>query len=137
MESTWVNQRPLGKVVPWGKRTMFFQVSAPAGSSWEGRVDGSGKPISRPRHWVVAGGPILVVAYQGQNGHWKAASVKAPLGLSDSYTPVAVFDMNGDGVPEIVYRSNDGPNFADRVLSLSPESLVWEDAAESPGGGAL
>jgi hypothetical protein len=137
MESEWVNQKPLGKAVSFGKRTMFFQFAAPKDPSWEGRVDGAGKPIERPKRWAVAGGPILVVAYLGQNGRWKAANVKAPLGLADSYTPVAVFDMNGDGVPEIVYQSSDGPSYGDAVLKLNPETMTWEDAAESPGGGTL
>lgn len=137
MESTWVNQKPLGKAVPWAKRTMFFQFAPPKDPSFEGRVDGAGNPLSRPRHWVVVGGPILTVAYLGEKGHWKAATVKAPLGLADSYTPVAVFDMNGDGIPEIVVRSSDGPTYADRVLALDPATMSWEEAAESPGGAAL
>jgi hypothetical protein len=134
METSWVNQKPLGKAVPWGKRTMFFQLTPPG---FEGRVDGDGKPLERPRHWVVAGGPILVVGYLGENGHWKAASVNAPLGLADSYQPVAVFDMNGDGIPEIVVRASDGPSYADSVIALNPDTMTWEAAAESPGGAAL
>ena len=137
MESSWVNQTPLGKAVPWGKRTMFFQFAPPKDASFEGRVDGAGKPVQRPRHWVVSGGPILTIAYLGEKGNWKAASVKAPLGLADSYMPVAVFDMNGDGIPEIVVRENDGGSFADKVLSLNPETMSWEEAAESPGGAPL
>jgi hypothetical protein len=133
MENEWVNHKPRGMAVPFGKRTMFFQMSGKD----DGRVDGAGKSIERPKHWAVSGGPILVVAYLGQNGHWKAASVKAPLGLADSYMPVAVFDMNGDGIPEIVYQSSDGPSYADAVLSLDPETMVWSDAAESPGGALL
>ncbi len=136
MESTWVNQKPLGKMVPIGKRTLFFQYDL-KDPSMEGRVDGAGKPIERPKRWAVAGGPILTVAYQGAGGHWKAASVKTPLGLADSYTPIAVFDMNGDGVPEIVVRANDGASFANHVLSLHPSTMTWEEVAESPGGAAL
>lgn len=137
MESSFVNQRPLGKLVPLAKRSLFFQFAAPKNASWDGRVDGDGKPIERPKRWAVAGGPMLVVAYLGEKGRWHAASVKTPLGLADSYTPVAVFDMNGDGVPEIVVRVTDGPSFADKVLSLNSETMTWEEAAESPGGGAL
>ena len=137
MESSWVNQKPLGKTMPWAKRTLFFQFAPPRDPSLEGRVDGNGKPLERPRHWAVVGGPILVVAYLGDKGRWRAATVKAPLGLADSYVPVAVFDMNGDGIPEIVVRRTDGPSFADSVLSLDPSTMTWEEAAESPGGGAL
>jgi hypothetical protein len=137
MEQSWVNQKPLGKAVPWGKRTLFFQLTPPKNAAVEGRVDGAGHPLVRPTRWAVAGGPMLVVAYEGEKGHWKAASVNAPLGLADSYTPIAVFDMNGDGIPEIVVRANDGPSFADRVLALNPKTMTWEEAAESPGGALL
>lgn len=137
VESAFVDHKPLGKYLPWGKRTVFFEVSLPKDPSWEGRVDGAGKPIVRPKHWAVSGGAALTVAYLGQHGQWHAAMVKPPLGLADSYVPVAVFDMNGDGIPEIVYRSSDGPSFAEAVMSLDPRTMKWEDAAESPGGGAL
>ncbi len=137
MEGSWVNQKPLGKALPWAKRTLFFQFAPPKDPGLEGRVDGAGKPLERPRRWVVVGGPILVVGYLGENGRWKAASVKAPLGLADSYVPVAVFDMNGDGIPEIVVRRTDGPSFADSVLSLDPATMSWAEAAESPGSAAL
>ena len=63
--------------------------------------------------------------------------MKPPLGLTDSYLPVAVFDLNGDGIPEIVYQSNDGPSNADSVMTLSPETMTWTDAVESPGGATL
>jgi hypothetical protein len=137
MESSWVNQKPLGKQVTQEKRTLFFHFAPPKDASWENRVDGAGKPIERPRRWAVAGGPILLVAYLGDKGRWHASTVRAPLGLADSYTPVAVFDMNGDGIPEIVVRESDGASFAEKVLRLSPETMTWEEAAESPGGGTV
>ncbi|APR77064.1 Hypothetical protein A7982_02411 [Minicystis rosea] len=137
IEGAFVDHKPLGKNVPWAKRTMFFEASMPKHASWEGRVDGAGKPISRPKRWAVSGGPTLTVAYLGQHGQWHAAMVKSPLGLADSYTPIAVFDMNGDGIPEIVYRQSDGPSYADAVLSLDSVSMKWDDAAESIGGAAL
>jgi hypothetical protein len=137
MESAFVNYRPIGKPVPLGKRTLFFQFPPPKDPNWQERVDGAGKVIQRPTRWAVAGGPMLVVAYLGEKGRWKAATVKMPLGLTDSYTPVGVFDMNGDGIPEIVYQSSDGPSYADAVLSLRPDTMEWKDAAESPGGATL
>ena len=133
MESTWLNGRPFGKPVPAGKRTMFFQFMSPKHVSLPTAVDAHGNPVEAPRHWAVAGGPILVVAYYGANGQWKVATVKRALGVTDSYTPKAVFDMNGDGIPEIVVQSSDGPNFADNVLRFNPEAFSWEEAAESPG----
>ena len=137
MEGAFVDHTPLGKAVPWGKRTMFFQFAPPRDPSWAERLDGAGKTIERPRRWAVAGGPVLVIAYLGEHGRWHAATVKAPLGLTDSYQPVAVFDMNGDGIPEIVYQSSDGPSFGDSVMTLNPETMLWADAVESPGGATL
>lgn len=137
VESAFVDHKPRGKYVPWGQRTMFFEVTMPRDPQWEGRVDGAGKPVLRPRRWAVSGGPVLTVSYLGHKGQWHAARVLPPLGLADSYKPVAVFDMNGDGIPEIVYQSGDGAAFADAVMSLDPRALKWEEAAESPGGGAL
>jgi hypothetical protein len=137
VESAFVDHKPLGKYVPWGKRTMFFATKLPKDPSWDGRVDGAGKPVVRPRRWAVSGGAALTIAYLGQHGQWHAAVVKPPLGLADSYVPVAVFDMNRDGIPEIVYRTSDGPSFAEAVMSLDPHTMRWDDAAESPGGGAL
>lgn len=137
VEGAFVGSKPRGKYVPWGNRTMFFEVPLTKDARWEGRVDGAGKPLARPKRWAVSGGPVLTVAYLGQGGQWHAAKVLNPLGLADSYKPVAVFDMNGDGVPEIVYQTSDGATFADAVMSLDPSQMRWEEAAESPGGGAL
>lgn len=137
VEGAFVDHKPLGKYVPWGQRTMFFEVQMPKDPAWEGRVDGAGKPVERPRRWAVSGGPVLTIAYLGEHGNWHASRVLSPLGLADSYKPIAVFDMNGDGVPEIVYRAGDGASFADVVMSLDTTQLRWEEAAESPGGAAL
>jgi hypothetical protein len=122
IDELWVNGKPKGKLTPLTDRTLFFQ--APA-------VEGSDK---HPTKWAVSGGPVLVVAYLGEHGHWKASEVKAPIGRADAYKPVGVFDMNGDGVPEIVYHMADGLNAADNVLSLDGASMTWTDAASSPGG---
>lgn len=122
VEQSFIDKKPQGKAGPLGRRTLYFDVPAASG---------------RPQHWAVSGGPILVVAYLGERGHWKASTVRPPLGLAKSYKPVSVLDMNGDGVPELVYHSDDGPSFADAVLSLNPGSLGWDDAAESPGGASL
>lgn len=122
VEQSFIDKKPAGLAGPLGRRTLYFDVPALAG---------------RPQHWAVSGGPILVVAYLGAHGHWKASTVRPPLGLAKSYKPVSVLDMNGDGVPELVYHSDDGPSYADAVLSLNPASLGWDDAAESPGGATL
>ena len=122
VEQSFIDKKPTGLAGPLGRRTLYFDLPATEG---------------RPQHWAVSGGPILVVAYLGAHGHWKASTVRPPLGLARSYKPVSVLDMNGDGVPELVYHSDDGPSYADAVLSLNPASLGWDDAALSPGGATL
>jgi hypothetical protein len=49
------------------------------------------------------------------------------------YRPIAVFDMNGDGLPEIVLRSSDGPSWGEDVLGFDANGGVI-DIASSPGG---
>lgn len=122
VEQTFIDRKPQGLAGPLARRTLYFDVPAASG---------------RPQHWAISGGPILVVAYLGEHGHWKASTVRPPLGLAKSYKPVSVLDMNGDGTPELVYHSDDGPSYADAVLSLNPGSMAWEDTAESPGGATL
>lgn len=126
IEEMWVDKKPIGKVAALEKRSMFFHVPA-----------ASGAKDKRPTRWAVVGGPTLMMAYLGEHDHWKVASVEAPLGLADSYQPVAVFDMNGDGVPEVVYHSSDGPTFGESVLSFDRETMSWEESAVSPGGASL
>lgn len=125
LEKLWVNKKPHGLPLPLLKRAMFFQVPSSGETS-----------DKRPTRWAVVGGPILLVAYLGEHGHWKVASVQNPLGAANSYQPVGVFDMNGDKIPEIIYHSNEGPTHGDSVLSLDPDMLSWADAAVSPGGAA-
>ena len=51
----------------------------------------------------------------------------------ECFRPVAVFDMNGDGVPEVVLRSSGGDGWNDVVLSLAGDDR-WHIVAVSPGG---
>lgn len=134
IEGEFVDGKPVGDELPAASRIKFFETPELASTSYE---EGKDSAIAKlPRRWAVAGGPVLVVAYLGAKGHWKVANVKRPLGMKDSYKPIAVFDMNGDGTPEIVYRSSDGPSFFDSVLRLQG-TTEWIDAATSPGGATL
>lgn len=49
------------------------------------------------------------------------------------YRPLSIFDMNGDGSPEVVLRMSEGSSWGDFVLSLDSNGR-WVEVAASPGG---
>lgn len=67
---------------------IFFRVIAPRGGA--------------PERFGIAGGRTLVVGYLDASGAWSRAYVRSVRGhVFDSQ---AVLDMNGDGMPEIIFR---------------------------------
>jgi hypothetical protein len=87
--------------------------------------------------WAIVAGPVFIAARLSDTG-WKVMNVKGAvfdLGGSrrDVYRVVSIVDMNGDGVPEIVLRTNSSDWWADSVLSFD-RWKGWIDVAESPGG---
>jgi hypothetical protein len=109
-------------------RTLFFRLP-----KQEGSVEGS-PTQRRPTSWAVAGGRVLVVGYLSETGVWKVGHVMPPNGKENAYEPLAVLDMNGDGLPEIVVHEESGGVFTDRVLAFDPGTMRWEKSVESPGG---
>jgi hypothetical protein len=126
MERMFLDGKLPDKIQPLSKRTMFFEAKPPATSTLKART-----------HWAVTGGPVLMVSYLGEHGKWKAAMVEPPLGLAQSYRPVAVFDMNGDGAPEIVFHVREGLDQRERVLSLDADTARWTWATSSQDTPAL
>jgi len=59
--------------------------------------------------------------------------VKPTRFASSCFRPVAVFDMDGDGVPEIVMRSSAGDGWNDYVMALGRDDH-WHVVASSNGG---
>jgi hypothetical protein len=130
-ESVWVEGKA-GKISAETRgRTLFFRLPKQDGS-----VEGA-PTERRATQWAVAGGRLLVVGYISAAGTWKVGHVMPPNGKERAYEPIAILDMNGDGLPEIVVHEEAGGVFVDRVLSFDPGTMRWEKAVESPGGATL
>jgi hypothetical protein len=95
------------------QETLFFHV--PRRGDWAVTTGSGGWLVARddPRGWVVA------------------SSARSIDGVC--FRPVAVFDMNADGVPEIVLRMSGGDGWNDFVLRLDGADQ-WSAVAASPGG---
>jgi hypothetical protein len=127
-QGVWVEGK--AEAAAEGRRTLFFTLPAHEAAA-------EGAPTQRrPARWAVSGGRVLVVGYVGANGAWKVGHVLPPNGKQNAYEPLAVLDMNGDGLPEIVVHEEAGGVFTDRVLSFDPASMRWETAIDGPGGAS-
>ena len=89
--------------------------------------------------WAVAakqGGWVVASRAPGRRP-WKTVSIhrekvtRAFGGMC--FRPVAIFDMDGDGVPEIILRSSEGASWGDEILKRGRDGL-WRSVASSPGG---
>ncbi len=127
-EGAWIEGKVDHAVA--GRRTLFFQLPA------QETLDGGAPTQRRAARWAVSGGRVLVVGYVGASGAWKVGHVLPPNGKVNAYEPLAVLDMNGDGLPEIVVHEEAGGVFTDRVLSFDPASMRWETAIDGPGGAS-
>jgi hypothetical protein len=80
-----------------------------------------------------------LVAKLEQN-RWSAVTTQVTSphepGNSRCYRPVAVFDMNGDGTPEIVLRQSAGEAWGDLVLGRAADG-AWPVVALSPGSALI
>ena len=85
--------------------------------------------------FAVVGGPYLVIAYVGSDDAWHVAHVDGGHADYVRYMPIAVFDLDGNGFPEIIYHQTDGPSWSDVVLGVNPQDRgSWKRVAESVGG---
>jgi hypothetical protein len=115
-------------------RTMFFHVTGRA-------VDAESNAGPSDRQFAVSGGRVLIIAERNRHdGHWSAAYLQNAFGAAPSwnnlaYIPIAVFDMNSDGWPEIVCHEREGGGefFGDIVISRDSHG-VWTVVARSVGG---
>jgi hypothetical protein len=115
---------------PLEQRTLFFRCPS---------YDAAGHDSSTPA--AVAGGRVLVIARLGETGTWTLDYLDNELAQVDygprfAYRPLAVFDMDGDGVPEVIFHWNEGPSWGQTVLQRNDRGR-WSEAAESIGGATL
>lgn len=94
-------------------------------------------PGSTQRFAVGGRNGGYLVASLAADGSWsrdlvKSEPVHAP-DVTECYRPVAVFDLNGDGIPEIVMRESEPASWGDFVLMRSATGQ-WQVVASSPGG---
>jgi hypothetical protein len=94
-----------------------------------GSVVGSGR-------WAVGAWDGGYVVASLERRVWSASRVQKQLGKPHFFTchrPLAVFDMNGEGRPEIVLRFSEGTSWGETVLELDASGR-WNEVAASPGG---
>lgn len=117
---------------PLAERTIFFRTEG-AGPDGEG---------TSTDHYAVSGGRLLLVAWRSPDGRWVLVHMENDLtnvehGPVLAYRPVAVFDMDRDGLPEIVFHWDEGPGWGQVVLRSEQRGGPWRVVAESVGGATL
>ena len=118
-----------GEVPPLAARSMFFRAAADP------------READQPTQFVVVGGRVLLVASKPEGGSLRVSyldtgMLNAGWAPADAYRPIAVFDMDKDGWPEIVFHESDGSSWADVILRMQSDSTgrPWERVARSVGG---
>ena len=87
--------------------------------------------LGEQQRFAVVGGRALLVARLGKDGRWTITwsdaqytrlhlRVSGPDGGLDAYAPLAIFDMNGEGAPEVIYRWSSGADSGLGVLEFDP-----------------
>ena len=87
--------------------------------------------LGEQQRFAVVGGRALLVARLGKDGRWTLTWSDAQytrlhmrVAGSDSglnaYAPLAIFDMDGEGAPEVIYRWDSGADFGLGVLKFDP-----------------
>lgn len=124
--STWGEAR----LDPIQRRTFFFQIAADAQSS--------------ETHFAAFGGYAFAVAVLSASGDWHLSFLDTEIiGISEARLMpdaparvLGVFDINGDGVPEIIGHWHVSDSFGDVVFECQVGSSYrpWRRTVQSPGG---
>jgi hypothetical protein len=86
--------------------------------------------------WAIATSNTGWMVARDDKQGWSVLNQERPKTTAESpqcFRPVAVFDMNGDGIPEIVLRFSGGDGWQDLVLAID-EDNHWKVVSSSPGG---
>jgi len=92
---------------------------------------------------AVVGGRFLAIVALTEAGKWVLNYLSLDFANMDylpsegPYVPLAVFDMDLDGSPEIIVHTTEGPSWQDIVLRQFFNGWAWEQAAMSVGGATL
>jgi len=120
---------PADKEPAAGARIVSFRIP-------ERKLDFESATRPNPTRFAVIGGRYLAIAAL-HAGEWKLNHLDQGF-TSDRrqivYRPLAVFDLDGDGTPEVVIHFSEGEFFGDDVLRLDRKFLRWQRAARSVMG---
>ena len=86
------------------------------------------------------GGLSTTIWQLPEGGAWGLVSQRAPTsfdnaGHSTLVSPIAVLDMDGSGLPEVVLRYDEGQSYSDFALRF--DGSRWGVAAMGIGGATL
>ncbi|MDD5305935.1 MAG: hypothetical protein PHU25_01315 [Deltaproteobacteria bacterium] len=118
------------KLLPLERRTLLFTIPP--------RKRDSEPAPPNPTQFAVVGGPVLLVAFLHPDERWIVSAERNELTDGDrthlTYQPIAVFDVDEDGFPEIIYRFSEGEWWGETILKLDTAFDRWREVATSVMG---
>ncbi len=104
-------------------RSLFFRWQAVP-------YDSSG---AEPSDWLVLGRLELVIArWDADYSNWRVVEMHLHHG-GITVTPIGVFDLDGDGVPEVIVQEHEPASWRSVIYQLSPDD-EWRKVATSIWG---
>ena len=90
---------------------------------------------------VVFGNTYLAIAFINSQGKWTLAHLENEYTNSSFkiFTPVAILDIDKDGIPEIIYKDSLGHVYWDAILQIKNKETInsWHVIAKSIGGATI